>query len=219
MLNIRGQKLFPSVIEQVVRGFDALADEFQIVLETEGVMDTLTIVAETRDHVHEGDGAISRTDFRRSHSAMRAAATRPAGEGGNLAENRVQGPPRYRSADSALKLVLLLPSKRFGANLPETRFATRIADRGDDEALRVHASTESAQRSQSFSRRRESKFQTEQVDIATGKNRAPEFLKINPMGGLPVLESDDGTHLAESVAICRYFEALHPEPRLMGIRC
>ena len=31
----------------------------------------------------------------------------------------------------------------------------------------------------------------EQVDIATGKNRAPEFLKINPMGGLPVLELDD----------------------------
>jgi len=57
MLNIRGQKLFPSVIEQVVRGFEALADEFQIVLETEGVMDTLTIVAETRDHIHQGDGA------------------------------------------------------------------------------------------------------------------------------------------------------------------
>jgi glutathione S-transferase len=56
----------------------------------------------------------------------------------------------------------------------------------------------------------------EQVDIATAKNRAPEFLKINPMGGLPVLELDDGTHIAESVAICRYFERTHPEPRLMG---
>ena len=47
MLNIRGQKLFPSVIEEVVRGFDLLADEFQIVLEKDGVMDTFTIVAET----------------------------------------------------------------------------------------------------------------------------------------------------------------------------
>ena len=56
----------------------------------------------------------------------------------------------------------------------------------------------------------------EQVDIASGKNRAPEFLKINPMGGLPVLELDDGTHIPESVAICRYFELLHPEPNLMG---
>ena len=57
----------------------------------------------------------------------------------------------------------------------------------------------------------------EQIDIGKGQNRAPEFLKINPMGGLPVLELDDGTNLAESVAICRYFEAAHPEPRLMGI--
>jgi glutathione S-transferase len=57
----------------------------------------------------------------------------------------------------------------------------------------------------------------EQVDIAKGQNRAPEFLKINPMGGLPVLELDDGTQLAESVAICRYIEGQHPEPRLMGI--
>jgi glutathione S-transferase len=37
------------------------------------------------------------------------------------------------------------------------------------------------------------------------------------MGGLPVLELDDGTQLAESVAICRYIEGQHPEPRLMGI--
>jgi len=57
----------------------------------------------------------------------------------------------------------------------------------------------------------------EQVNIATADNRKPEFLKINPMGGLPVLELDDGTHIAESVAICRYFEETNPEPRLMGI--
>ena len=57
----------------------------------------------------------------------------------------------------------------------------------------------------------------EQVDIAKGQNRAPEFLKINPMGGLPVLELDDGTELAESVAICRYLEGQHPEPKLMGV--
>jgi glutathione S-transferase len=31
-----------------------------------------------------------------------------------------------------------------------------------------------------------------------------------------VLELDDGRHLAESVAICRYFELLHPEPELFG---
>ena len=37
------------------------------------------------------------------------------------------------------------------------------------------------------------------------------------MGGLPVLELDDGTHIAESVAICRYFENIKPEPPLMGV--
>ncbi len=56
MLNIRGQKLFPSVIEEVVRGFDLLADEFQIVLEKDGVMDTFTIVAETRDPIAASAG-------------------------------------------------------------------------------------------------------------------------------------------------------------------
>lgn len=48
------------------------------------------------------------------------------------------------------------------------------------------------------------------------ENRTPEFLKKNPVGSLPVLELDDGTCIAESIAICRYFEALHPEPSLFG---
>jgi glutathione S-transferase len=57
----------------------------------------------------------------------------------------------------------------------------------------------------------------EQVDLFTGANRSPEALRRNPYGGLPVLELDDGTCIAESVAICRYFEELHPEPPLMGV--
>ncbi len=57
----------------------------------------------------------------------------------------------------------------------------------------------------------------EQVDIGKAQNRGPEFLKINPFGGVPVLQLDDGTNLAESVAICRYFEETHPEPHLMGV--
>jgi glutathione S-transferase len=57
----------------------------------------------------------------------------------------------------------------------------------------------------------------ERVDIMTRANRTPEFLaNVNPLGGIPVLALDDGTHIAESVAICRYFEALHPEPSLFG---
>ena len=57
----------------------------------------------------------------------------------------------------------------------------------------------------------------ERVDILKRANRSPEFLaRVNPLGGIPVLELDDGSHLAESVAICRYLEALHPAPPLFG---
>jgi glutathione S-transferase len=55
-----------------------------------------------------------------------------------------------------------------------------------------------------------------QVDIGSQENRKPPFLAKNPFGGLPVLELDDGTCIAESVAICRYFEELHPAPPLLG---
>jgi glutathione S-transferase len=54
------------------------------------------------------------------------------------------------------------------------------------------------------------------VDIAKAENRASEFRRKNPLGQLPVLELDDGTCVSESVAICRYFEVLHPEPPLLG---
>ncbi|MEO0983254.1 MAG: glutathione S-transferase family protein [Pseudomonadota bacterium] len=57
---------------------------------------------------------------------------------------------------------------------------------------------------------------TEQVDILTRRNREPDFLAKNPTGGIPILELDDGTCIGESVAICRYFEALNPEPPLFG---
>ena len=56
----------------------------------------------------------------------------------------------------------------------------------------------------------------ESVDILTGQNRSPEFLKKNPLGGLPVLELDDGSHLTESLAIIEYLEELHPEPPMLG---
>src|ERR1700756_3766189 len=57
---------------------------------------------------------------------------------------------------------------------------------------------------------------TEQVNIMTGDTRKPEFLKKNPLGGLPVLELDDGKHLTESLAIIEYLEELHPEPPMIG---
>ena len=56
----------------------------------------------------------------------------------------------------------------------------------------------------------------ESVDIISGQNRQPDFLKKNPLGGLPVLELDDGSYLPESLAIMEYFEELHPEPPMIG---
>ncbi|MCC6171579.1 MAG: glutathione S-transferase N-terminal domain-containing protein, partial [Gammaproteobacteria bacterium] len=55
-----------------------------------------------------------------------------------------------------------------------------------------------------------------EIDIAAGANLQPGFLAINPLGEVPVLELDDGTRLTESLAICRYLEALHPQPNLLG---
>lgn len=57
---------------------------------------------------------------------------------------------------------------------------------------------------------------TVQVDLRAGEHRAPAFLAVNPEGVLPWLELDDGSGIGESMAICRYFEALQPEPPLFG---
>ena len=57
---------------------------------------------------------------------------------------------------------------------------------------------------------------TEQVDLGALAHKKPEYTAINPLQRVPALELDDGTILTESMAICRYFEALHPEPRLFG---
>ncbi|MCE2911748.1 MAG: glutathione S-transferase N-terminal domain-containing protein, partial [Rubrivivax sp.] len=47
-----------------------------------------------------------------------------------------------------------------------------------------------------------------EVAAASGANSQPEFLRLNPLGKLPVLELDDGSAIAESLAICRYLETL-----------
>ncbi len=54
------------------------------------------------------------------------------------------------------------------------------------------------------------------VDIVKSENRQPDFLAKNPLGGVPILELDDGAIIAESTAICRYFEETKPEPPLLG---
>ncbi len=56
----------------------------------------------------------------------------------------------------------------------------------------------------------------EDVSIPKGEHKAEAYLARNPLGQVPILELDDGTVIAESTAICRYFEELHPEPPLFG---
>jgi glutathione S-transferase len=55
-----------------------------------------------------------------------------------------------------------------------------------------------------------------EINIRSGENLKPGFLAINPRGVLPTLQLEDGTVIDESVAICRYFEELQPDPPLMG---
>ena len=55
------------------------------------------------------------------------------------------------------------------------------------------------------------------VDINALEQKSDKITKLNPMQRLPILVLDDGTALSESVAICRYFEEIQPDPALMGI--
>jgi glutathione S-transferase len=57
---------------------------------------------------------------------------------------------------------------------------------------------------------------TEQVDLGKLQQRSEAYTAINPMQRVPALVLDDGTVIAESIAICRYFEALQPDPPLFG---
>ena len=57
---------------------------------------------------------------------------------------------------------------------------------------------------------------TVQVDLRNNEQLTPAFRKINPDATVPSLELDDGTRINDAVGICVYFEAIHPQPALMG---
>jgi glutathione S-transferase len=54
------------------------------------------------------------------------------------------------------------------------------------------------------------------VDMRKREHKSPEYRAKNSLGQIPTLELDDGQTISETVAICRYFEELHPEPPLFG---
>ena len=54
------------------------------------------------------------------------------------------------------------------------------------------------------------------VDLAKRQQMSDQFKKVNPRLAVPALELEDGTVLTESIAICRYFEEIQPQPPLFG---
>jgi glutathione S-transferase len=55
------------------------------------------------------------------------------------------------------------------------------------------------------------------TDINKMEHKTPEFAALNPLQRTPALQLDDGTVIAESIAICRYFEEVQPDPPLFGV--
>jgi glutathione S-transferase len=60
------------------------------------------------------------------------------------------------------------------------------------------------------------KVPLEQVDLGGFAHKSAAFAAVNPLQRVPALVLDDGTVITESIAICRYFEELNPEPPLFG---
>ncbi len=58
---------------------------------------------------------------------------------------------------------------------------------------------------------------TRDLSIIAREQKAADFVALNPRGQTPALQLDDGAVIAESVAICRYLEGLHPDPPLFGV--
>jgi len=57
-------------------------------------------------------------------------------------------------------------------------------------------------------------FESVSVNLSTGANRGPEFLKLNPAGKLPVLVDGDQV-LTESAAIAIHLAEKYPDKRLI----
>lgn len=54
------------------------------------------------------------------------------------------------------------------------------------------------------------------VDIMKREHKSDEHKARNSLGQVPTLELDDGTFISETVAICRYFDEVQPDPPLFG---
>ena len=54
------------------------------------------------------------------------------------------------------------------------------------------------------------------IDLGKREHKSDGYLAKNSLGQVPTLELDDGVTISETVAICRYFEEIYPDPPLFG---
>lgn len=58
-------------------------------------------------------------------------------------------------------------------------------------------------------------WESKYVSLPKMEHRAPEYLALNPQGGLPALVDEAGRVFTQSMAMIEYLDELHPEPPLM----
>ncbi len=71
-------------------------------------------------------------------------------------------------------------------------------------------------RVQIFLKEKGIELESVQLDLNALEHRSKEMVEKNPVQTVPFLELEDGTVIAETIAICRYLEGLYPEPNLFG---
>ena len=74
----------------------------------------------------------------------------------------------------------------------------------------------SPRRARMFAAEKGIPLETIEVDLGNGEQLSELFMAINPRCTVPALQLDDGTVLAENIAIADYLESLQPEPALIG---
>lgn len=58
-------------------------------------------------------------------------------------------------------------------------------------------------------------YEFESVHLKQGAQKSPEFARINPQKLLPVLITDDGADLTQSLAILEWLDETYPDPALL----
>jgi len=97
--------------------------------------------------------------------------------------------------------------------------AGRSCDLGGVQAMKLYDSkvAPNPRRTRIFLAEKGISLPIEQVDIGAKQHKTADYAAVNPLQRMPSLALDDGTVITESIAICRYFEALQREPPLFGV--